>query len=51
MPSKQFASGAFSCPRPDGTKYHRRGDIEFGETLHIPEPFGVDLVTSDLLPY
>ncbi|MFB7673721.1 hypothetical protein ACFC26_20155 [Kitasatospora purpeofusca] len=26
-------------------------DIEFGETLHIPEPFGFDLVTGDLLPY
>ncbi|WP_282202095.1 Uma2 family endonuclease [Kitasatospora fiedleri] len=37
--------------RPDGTRYHRREDIEFGETLSIPEPFGFDLVTRDLLPY
>ncbi|WP_208624287.1 hypothetical protein [Kitasatospora purpeofusca] len=37
--------------RPDGTKYHRREDIGFGESLHIPEPFGFDLVTGDLLPY
>lgn len=37
--------------RPDGTRYHRREDIEFGETLHIPEPFGFDLSTDELLPY
>jgi Uma2 family endonuclease len=37
--------------RPDGTRYHRREDIEFGETLHIPEPFDFDLTTADLLPY
>ncbi|MFC9325915.1 hypothetical protein [Kitasatospora sp. NPDC057015] len=37
--------------RPDGTRYHRREDIEFGETLHIPEPFDFDLVTTELLPY
>lgn len=37
--------------RPDGTKYHRREDIEFGETLHIPEPFDFDLLTTGLLPY
>ncbi|MEV4559138.1 Uma2 family endonuclease [Kitasatospora sp. NPDC049285] len=37
--------------RPDGTRYHRREDIEFGETLRIPEPFDFDLITSDLLPY
>ncbi|MFD9594745.1 Uma2 family endonuclease [Kitasatospora sp. NPDC059973] len=37
--------------RPDGTKYHRREDVDFGEALHIPEPFGFDLVTGDLLPY
>ncbi|MEY9847784.1 Uma2 family endonuclease [Streptacidiphilus sp. MAP5-3] len=37
--------------RPDGTKYHRREDIEFGETLHIPEPFAFDLLTTGLLPY
>ncbi|MFJ5926869.1 Uma2 family endonuclease [Kitasatospora sp. NPDC092948] len=37
--------------RPDGTKYHRREDIEFGETLRIPEPFDFELTTGDLLPY
>lgn len=37
--------------RPDGTKYHRREDIEFGETLHIPEPGDFDLLTAGLLPY
>ncbi|MFF2074917.1 Uma2 family endonuclease [Kitasatospora sp. NPDC058162] len=37
--------------RPDATRYHRREDIAFGETLHIPEPFGFDLATGDLLPY
>ncbi|AUG78857.1 hypothetical protein CFP65_4096 [Kitasatospora sp. MMS16-BH015] len=37
--------------RPEGTRYHRREDVEFGETLHIPEPFGFDLVTEDLLAY
>ena len=36
---------------PDRTRYHRREDIDFGETLHIPEPFGFDLDTSALLPY
>lgn len=37
--------------RPDGTRYHRREDVAFGETLHIPEPFGFDLTTDALLPY
>lgn len=37
--------------RPDGTKYHRREDVDFGETLHIPEPFAFELATSGLLPY
>ncbi|MGW7444424.1 Uma2 family endonuclease [Kitasatospora sp. NPDC054795] len=37
--------------RPDATRYHRREDVAFGETLHVPEPFGFDLVTGDLLPY
>lgn len=37
--------------RPDGTKYHRREDVDFGETLRIPAPFDFDLVTTGLLPY
>ncbi|WP_042403962.1 Uma2 family endonuclease [Streptacidiphilus carbonis] len=37
--------------RPDGTKYHRREDIEFGEGIRIPEPFDFELDTSGLLPY
>ncbi|MFD0277776.1 Uma2 family endonuclease [Kitasatospora sp. NPDC127111] len=37
--------------RPDGTRYHRREDIEFGETLRVPAPFGFELVTDGLLPY
>ncbi len=37
--------------RPDGTKYHRREDIGFGETLRIPDPFDFDLVTDGLLPH
>ncbi|SHN15527.1 Uma2 family endonuclease [Actinacidiphila paucisporea] len=37
--------------RPDGGKYHRREDADFGEGLIIPEPFGFDLDTSALLPY
>jgi Uma2 family endonuclease len=36
---------------PDSSKYHRREDIDFGETLPIPEPFDFDLDTSTLLPY
>ncbi|MFD7586713.1 Uma2 family endonuclease [Kitasatospora sp. NPDC059811] len=36
--------------RPDGTRYHRREDIAFGETMRVPEPFGFELVTGDLLP-
>ena len=37
--------------RPDGAKYHRREDIEFGEVLHIPAPFDFGLRTTGLLPY
>ncbi|GAA1192839.1 Uma2 family endonuclease [Kitasatospora gansuensis] len=37
--------------RPDGTKYHRREDVDFGETLRIPEPFDFELLTTGLLPY
>ncbi|GAA2110618.1 Uma2 family endonuclease [Kitasatospora saccharophila] len=37
--------------RPDGSRYHRREDVDFGETLRIPEPFGFELVTTGLLPY
>ncbi|MFF4383724.1 Uma2 family endonuclease [Kitasatospora sp. NPDC001547] len=37
--------------RPDATRYHRREDVAYGETLHIPEPFDFDLVTDGLLPY
>ncbi|MFC4036684.1 Uma2 family endonuclease [Streptomyces polygonati] len=37
--------------RPDGGKYHRRDDADFGESLGIPGPFGFDLDTSALLPY
>ncbi|MET8701046.1 Uma2 family endonuclease [Kitasatospora sp. NPDC004723] len=37
--------------RPDGTKYHRREDIVFGETIPIPEPFDFELITTGLLPY
>jgi Uma2 family endonuclease len=37
--------------RPDGGKYHRREDVDFGGTLDIPRPFGFGLDTSTLLPY
>lgn len=37
--------------RPDGGKYHRREDADFGEILSIPEPFDFDLDTATLLPY
>ncbi|UWE13040.1 Uma2 family endonuclease [Actinacidiphila bryophytorum] len=37
--------------RPDGGKYHRREDADFGESLNIPQPFGFDLDTATLLPY
>ncbi|WP_329364130.1 Uma2 family endonuclease [Streptomyces sp. NBC_01483] len=37
--------------RPDSKKYHRREDVDFGETLHIPQPFDFDLDTATLLPY
>ncbi|MFJ7279557.1 hypothetical protein [Kitasatospora sp. NPDC098663] len=31
--------------------HRRREDIAFGETLRVPEPFGFELVTGDLLPH
>ncbi|KQV17561.1 MULTISPECIES: Uma2 family endonuclease [unclassified Kitasatospora] len=37
--------------RPDGTRYHRREDVDFGETLRIPAPFDFELSTTGLLPY
>ena len=37
--------------RPDGGKYHRREDADFGENLTIPQPFDFDLDTATLLPY
>jgi Putative restriction endonuclease len=37
--------------QPSGTTYHRREDVEFGETLRIPDPFDFDLATAALLPY
>ncbi|MHA6761785.1 hypothetical protein [Streptacidiphilus sp. PAMC 29251] len=36
---------------PDSKKYHRREDVDFGDTLRIPRPFDFDLNTVDLLPY
>ncbi|MFI9366670.1 hypothetical protein ACIG5E_37315 [Kitasatospora sp. NPDC053057] len=47
--SRTSADGG-SARTADGDP-HRREDIAFGETLHIPEPFDFDLVTGDLLPY
>ncbi|MFJ5614213.1 Uma2 family endonuclease [Streptomyces sp. NPDC093221] len=37
--------------RPDGGKYHRREDADFGESLRVPQPFGFNLDTGTLLPY
>ncbi len=37
--------------RPAGSAYHRREDIGFGETLHIPVPFDFELATSALTTY
>ena len=37
--------------RPAGSAYHRREDIGFGETLHIPAPFDFELATSGLIAY
>ncbi|MEC3996163.1 Uma2 family endonuclease [Actinacidiphila sp. DG2A-62] len=37
--------------RPDGSRYHRREDADFGEVLRIPEPFDFDLDSAPLLPY
>ncbi|MFI9359595.1 Uma2 family endonuclease [Kitasatospora sp. NPDC053057] len=39
----------FSEPNRD--RYHTRTEREFGETIHIPEPFGFDLDLSRLVPY
>lgn len=36
---------------PDGGKYHRREDADFGESLRVPEPFDFDPDTAPLLPY
>nr|WP_237555190.1 Uma2 family endonuclease [Streptomyces sp. SID4948] len=36
---------------PDGRKYHRREDADFGEILRIPDPFDFDLDTATLLTY
>ena len=36
---------------PAGSAYHRREDIGFGETLHIPAPFDFELATSALIAY
>lgn len=47
--ARQKTATLFS--RPDGRKYHRREDADFGETLHIPPPFDFDLQTAGLLPY
>jgi Uma2 family endonuclease len=32
-------------------RYRAREDADFGETIHIPQPFGFTLDTSVLLPY
>jgi Uma2 family endonuclease len=39
----------FSEPNRD--RYHTRTEREFGERIHIPEPFGFDLDLSALVPY
>ncbi|WP_405585630.1 Uma2 family endonuclease [Streptomyces sp. NBC_01190] len=36
---------------PDGGRYHRREDADFGEIIKIPEPFDFDLDTASLLTY
>ncbi|MEZ0092836.1 Uma2 family endonuclease [Streptacidiphilus sp. EB129] len=36
---------------PDSKKYHRRENVDFGESLRIPPPFDFDLDTASLLPY
>ncbi|MFF2141519.1 Uma2 family endonuclease [Kitasatospora sp. NPDC058190] len=39
----------FSEPNRD--RYHTRTEREFGERIHIPEPFDFDLDVSALVPY
>ncbi len=36
---------------PENGRYRAREDATFGETVHIPQPFGFVLDTSALLPY
>ncbi|MGC0415292.1 Uma2 family endonuclease [Embleya sp. AB8] len=36
---------------PEAGRYRMREDADFGEEVHIPEPFGFVLDTSVLLPY
>ncbi|WP_370150139.1 Uma2 family endonuclease [Streptacidiphilus sp. EB129] len=36
---------------PENGRYRLREDAAFGETVHIPAPFGFTLDTSRLLPY
>jgi Uma2 family endonuclease len=36
---------------PENGRYRLREDAAFGETVHIPEPFGFVLDTGTLLPY
>jgi Uma2 family endonuclease len=36
---------------PENGRYRLREDAAFGETIHIPAPFGFTLDTSTLLPY
>ncbi|MFG2819511.1 Uma2 family endonuclease [Kitasatospora sp. NPDC048365] len=36
---------------PENGRYRTREDANFGETIHIPAPFGFTLDTSVLLPY
>jgi Uma2 family endonuclease len=36
---------------PENGRYRAREDADFGETIHIPEPFDFVLDTSTLMPY
>ncbi|AUG81334.1 hypothetical protein CFP65_6689 [Kitasatospora sp. MMS16-BH015] len=36
---------------PENGRYRTREEADFGETVHIPQPFGFALDTSVLLPY
>ncbi|MFB7613157.1 Uma2 family endonuclease [Kitasatospora sp. NPDC056181] len=36
---------------PEAGRYRLREEADFGETVHIPHPFGFVLDTSVLLPY